>query len=167
MTLFLFPGEERSPFSARQSDLLGDRRQTVICIVDPQVQPVFGPGGEHPVRLVRALRDEIVDHDPDVALRSRNDDRRSAQNGLRRIDPGDQSLASRLFVSRRSVDLSGKEESRQLFHLQPMIELAGIDGVVFDRIAWADHLAPSQARNGRAPSAACTSIGMLVDMPFT
>ena len=47
-----------------------------------------------------------------------------------------------------------------------MIQFPGIDRVVFDRVTRPDHLRLSKPGID-AITAACTSIGMLVDMPFT
>ena len=45
------------------------RRQSHVRVVDPQVQPELRPRREHPVRLIRPLRDQVIDQDPDVSLR--------------------------------------------------------------------------------------------------
>ena len=47
---------------------MGQRRQPAVGIVGPQQQPVFGPAGEHAVRLVDAARDQVVDHHADIRL---------------------------------------------------------------------------------------------------
>ena len=43
-------------------------RQTFVGIVDPQMQPELGARREHPVRLIGALGDQVVDQNSGVAL---------------------------------------------------------------------------------------------------
>ena len=42
--------------------------QPLIGVIGPQRQPVFGPRGEHAVRLGDAARDQVVDHHAEIAL---------------------------------------------------------------------------------------------------
>ena len=46
----------------------GDRRKALVDGVAAEEQAVLRPGGEHPVRLLGAERDQVVDHDPGVGL---------------------------------------------------------------------------------------------------
>ena len=45
-----------------------DLPQPQVRVVLTQEQPVFGPGGHHPVRLIGPLRHQIVDQHADIRL---------------------------------------------------------------------------------------------------
>ena len=46
--------------------------KSLVRIVNSQMQPKLRSGREHPVRLIGALADQIVDQDPDIAICPRN-----------------------------------------------------------------------------------------------
>ena len=94
-----------------QTQLPPDRCQTFIGIVDPQMQPELRPRGEHPVRLVRALSDQIVDQDPDIALSPAKIDWRTSPSPRSRIQSRDQPLAAGFLVTRRPVDLARQKQA--------------------------------------------------------
>ena len=72
------------------------------------MQAVFGPGGEHPVGLVGTFGDQVVDHDADITLGTRNDDGRTPENGPGGVNSCNQSLTGGFFVAGSTVDLSGE-----------------------------------------------------------
>ena len=49
--------------SSRMPSRSGDRRQALVDGVAAEEQAVLRAGGEHPIRLLGAERDEVVDHD--------------------------------------------------------------------------------------------------------
>ena len=51
-----------------QTELVADRHEAQIGIVFAQHQPIFRPGGEHPIRLPGAPGNQIVDHHRHVRL---------------------------------------------------------------------------------------------------
>ena len=51
-----------------------DWSQTIVGIIDPQVQPKLSPRRKHAVGLVRALADQVVDQNPCIAVSSPEDD---------------------------------------------------------------------------------------------
>ena len=59
--------------------------------------------------------------------------------------PGHQSLARSLFIAAGAVDLTGEIQPRNLLGLQRALQLGGIDGVVLDGVARAQHLGVLQA----------------------
>ena len=52
------------------------RRQAAIGVVDAQVEAEFGSRGEHPIRFVGALRDQVVDQDGGVSFGAVQNQRR-------------------------------------------------------------------------------------------
>jgi len=57
-----------------QADPAAQRRQAGIGVVAAEVQAVFRPRGEHPVRLVGWAGYDVVDQDADVGLVAAEDD---------------------------------------------------------------------------------------------
>ena len=53
---------------------------------------------------------KVIHENADIGFVAPQDPRRLAQNRARRIHSRDESLRRRLFIARRSVDLSGEEE---------------------------------------------------------
>ena len=81
-----------------------------LCAAVGEQQAVFGTAGEHAVRLVGALGDEIVDEDADVALVASDDQRRLLADLVHGVDTGKQALRRGFFVAGRAIDLAGEEE---------------------------------------------------------
>ena len=75
---------------------------------------MLSAGGQHPIRFDRALGDEVVDERADVRRGSRERHVLSPEGALRGVDARNNSLRSRLFVTRRSVDLPSVKEPRHL-----------------------------------------------------
>jgi hypothetical protein len=82
-----------------------------------------------------------------------------------RVDARENALRRRFLVAGGAVDLPGEEEARDGLGLQRRLERAGIEVVVFDRVAWRRMCALSQPGSVRT-SACCTSNGSDVEMPF-
>ena len=66
--LFLFPLITNPALLPHETQSPAQRRQSFIRVINPQMQPILSPGCEHPVGLVGALGDQIVDEDPGVGL---------------------------------------------------------------------------------------------------
>ena len=66
---------------------------------------------EHSVGLICALRNQIVDQNGRVCFRPVKDERRLALHFQRAINARHDPLAGGLFVTGRSIDLSGEEET--------------------------------------------------------
>ena len=77
----------------------------------PERQAILGAAGEHPIGLVDAAGDEIVDQDADVGPRAVEDQGRIALDRQGGVDAGDQPLGGRLLVAGRAVDLTGEEQA--------------------------------------------------------
>src|SRR5215831_14727917 len=45
-----------------------NRRQPRIRVVDPQIKPELRTRSKHPIRLIRAFRHEIIDHDSYIRI---------------------------------------------------------------------------------------------------
>ena len=108
--------------------------QTEAGVVLAQQEPSFRARREHPIRFVRALCNQIVDKDADVGFVAGENNRRNVLQEPCRVDPRDESLRRRLFVSRRAVHLSGEEKSVQPFRFQRRVEIPGVVEIVLDRI---------------------------------
>ena len=92
-----------------QSMPLGHK--TLISIVLPKEQAIFGPGGEQAVGLQRALGDQIVNEHTHISFAPVRDKGRLIANSQDRVNTGDQSLSRGFFISGCPIDLSGQEES--------------------------------------------------------
>ena len=51
-----------------QADAVCPLGEPLVGSIVPELKPVFGTGGEHPVRFINPLRDKVVDHNADVSL---------------------------------------------------------------------------------------------------
>src|SRR4051812_12746970 len=100
----------------------------------------LGTGCKHPVRLICAFADQIVDQYAQVAVcPAKQQFTRSfyLESGIQsRNEP----LTARFFISRGAVDLSREEKPFHLLDCQRMIKLTRVDGIVFNRVPRADHL---------------------------
>src|SRR5215472_5023888 len=78
---------ESRPFRiAHQSQFAAPRLQPVIGIVVSQQQSIFGTGSEHPIRLIDAVTDEVLNQDPDVSLAAIQPKQRPARGCQGRVD---------------------------------------------------------------------------------
>src|SRR5260370_14797470 len=107
----------------------------------------LSPRGEHTVRLIGALADQVINQDTGVAFCSPDNHRRQALEPACGVNTSDDALTGGLFVSRCPVDLASEIKIGDALHFQAVIELPRIDGVVCDRIAGADHFGVLQAWN--------------------
>ena len=110
---------------AHQTHLPPNRRQPLVGIVNPQMQPELRPRREHPVRLVRTLADQIVNQNPDIPSAPAQTRRRHPLHLGRRIQPGNQPLATRFLISRRPIDLPRQKQPLNRLHFQRMSSSRG------------------------------------------
>ncbi len=121
------------------------RREPAVGVVDAQVQAELCARGKHAVGFVCALGDEIVDQDRGIGFGAVENQRRLGLHLESCVDPRHNSLAGSLFVPGCPIYLPRKKQARNLLRFQSAFEFRGIDGVVFDRIARAQHLRCLQA----------------------
>ena len=91
-----------------------DFSQAQVGIVFTQAQAIFSTAGEHPVRLLHPLRDQVINQHPEIRFIAA---RRPAVTSLclqRGIDPGQHTLGCGFFVTGRAIDLTGKEQALDL-----------------------------------------------------
>ena len=103
-------------------------------IVGAQVKPMLGARGEHPIGLADPLKNEVVDHHPDIALRAIEGQRCKVARPCCGIGPSDQPLRRRLLIAGRAIDLSSEEQSAAIPMLErgakpPRISIAILDGI--------------------------------------
>lgn len=118
-----------------QAQFIGLRSQPAIGVVLSQKQPIFGSAGEHSVGFVGAAGDQVVDQHANVGVLPRGHPRRLGRGGSSGIQSRDQPLSGGFFVSRGSVDLSGKEQPRDRFGFQVRPQLRRWAVVVLDCVA--------------------------------
>ena len=123
------------------------RRQAQVGVVLAQQQAIFRAAREHPIRLARAARDEIVDQHADVGLVAARPPRRALLHAQRRIDAGEDALRGGLFVAGRAVDLAREEQAGDELRLQAVLQVARIEVVVLDRVAGPRHVRALEARD--------------------
>ncbi len=81
------------------------------------------------------------------------------------VDAGHDALAGGLLVAAGAVDLAGEEEAGDGLDLEGAVELGGVDGVVLDGVAGAEHLGVLEAGDA-VDHGGWTSMGSEVDMPL-
>src|SRR5690348_7404203 len=101
------------------------RGEAAVGVVNAQVQAKLGARGEHAIRLVGSLADEVVDEDSGVGLSAVKGEWRAALHEKRGVDAGHESLAGGFFISGGPVDLSGEVEAGELLHAQRAVEFGG------------------------------------------
>src|ERR1700675_3648939 len=116
------------------------RSKPPVGIINPQVQTKLRPRSKHPIRLVGPFRNQVVNKNRRIPFRPVEHQRSLLLHLQRRVNPLHDSLASPLFVPRRSIDLPGKKQSRNLFRFQRAIKFRGIDRVVLNRVPGPHHL---------------------------
>src|SRR5215831_11539061 len=130
-----------------QPDATTVRGETAIRVVDPQVQTELRARGEHAIRLIRPLGNQVVDEYRCVRLGAVEDQWLLLFDLKCGVDARHQSLTGSLFIARGSVDLAGQEQAGDLSSFQRALEFGGIDRVVFDRISRAQHFCAFEARD--------------------
>ncbi len=134
---------------ADEADAAAMGGEAAVGVVDAQVEAELGARGEHAVGFDGSLADEIVDEDGGVGLAAIEGERRLAFDGEGGVDSGHQALAGGFLVAAGSVDLSGEIEAADFAGFESALEFGGIDGVVLDGVAGAEHLGRSPGRGWR------------------
>ena len=122
--------------------------EAAVGVVDAEVEAELGAGGEHAVGLAGSLADEVVDEDGGVGFAAVEGERRLAFDGEGGVDAGHESLAGGFLVAAGAVDLSGEVEAADFAGFEGALELGGVDGVVLDGVAGAEHLGRFEAGDG-------------------
>src|SRR5262249_46084607 len=129
------------------SNCNSDIGQTLIGIVSPELQTIFGARRKHSVRLANAARYKIPTHNTEISLRTIDDDFVPLARQGRCIETCKKSLRCGLFITGGAVDLSSQKQSVQTFCLQCWSKLARIDVIVFDGVAGTNKLRILQTGN--------------------
>src|SRR5215510_14431497 len=79
--------------------------QSLIGIVGPKRQSIFRPRGEHSIGLSDPLGHEVIDQNPEVALRPIKDDLPAPTRQSRSVQASHEALSGGLFISSHAVDL--------------------------------------------------------------
>ena len=124
------------------------RGEPAVGVVDAQVQAKFRARSEHAVRLVGALGDEVVDEDAGVAFAAVHGEGRLAFEPKRGVDAGHDALAGGFLITACSVDLASEVEALHALDAEGAVELGGVDRVVLDGVAGAQHLGLVEAGDG-------------------
>ena len=134
--------------AAERDALVG---QPFVGVVGAQRQPVFGARGEHAIGFADALGGEIVDHHAEIGFGAvENRAPSCAAGAARRVEASDQPLRGRFLVAGGAVDLAGEKKPGRCAALPaPASSSAGIDIVIFDRVARSQDARPLQPGDGR------------------
>ena len=116
--------------------------QAQVRIILPQQQPILRARREHPIRLRRALRNQVINQHPDVSLVPPQHHRRLPRRAPRRIDARHQPLRARLLVARRAVDLPREEQVPAHLRLQAGVKLRGVREIILHRVGRAHDFRP-------------------------
>ena len=143
-------GEGGAAHGSHAADSDAAWREALVGIVGAKREPVFGAAREHAVRLGHAAGDEVIDHDPEIAVGAAHGEAPiAAAGGKCGVDSGNEPLPRGLLVTGRAVDLAGQEQARDRFDLEARGELARVDIVVFDGVTRPDHPRGFEPRDGR------------------
>ncbi len=143
----LFPGKAPVAPLRYETHGMSPFSQSQVRIVFSEQQPVLRPRREHTVRLGNPLCHEVVNENTDVGLRPVDHHRLPPLHFQCSVDPGNDTLRSRFFVTRRPVDLPGVEEVCNGLRLKAVFELHGICEVVLDGVSRPHDLSFLKPRN--------------------
>ena len=114
---------------------MAQMRQAQIRIVLAKKQPIFGPGGKHPVGFSRSLSDQIINQDPNIGLVTPEHDWAFPPHAKRCIKACHDTLGRSLFVAGRPVNLSGEEKVLADLCFQPRLKLGWRCEIVLYRVS--------------------------------
>src|SRR3984893_5533806 len=132
----------------KQPVLPGLGSQQQISVILPQQEPGISSAGKHPVGLLGAAGDQIINQYADVGFGPAETERRLTQDFEAGIDAGHKSLGCGFFVSGGAVDLAGKKKAFHLVGLESWAELGRRTIIVFNGVSGADDLGMLEPRNG-------------------
>ena len=119
-----------------------------VGAVVAEEQAVLGSRGVEAVGLGELAGDEVVDHDADVGLGAAELDGVATERQACGVDAGHEALGGGLLVAGGAVDLAGQEEATGVADFEGTAELAGVDEVVLDGVAGAEHFGRFKAGDG-------------------
>ena len=118
----------------QDADTVSNIHQTIAGIVLTENQAAFGTRSEHAVRFIGSLCDEIVYHYTDVGILTTQNKWFFAAYLKDGIYACHNPLSGGFFVSGRSIDLPSKEKTGDTFRFKRMLQFAGINTIILDRI---------------------------------
>ena len=133
-------------FRCGQSKLFGIRREANVGIVLAQQYAVFGSRGKHTIGLVHAFCHKVVDEHANIRLVAVEHEWLASGALECGIDTRHQALARRLLISGGAVYLSCEEQAADSLSLERVVQLCGVEKVVFDGIARTVHHNVAEAR---------------------
>src|SRR5262249_23221117 len=86
--------EASPPSVVNQTDGSAALGKAQIGVIVAEHQPIFGAAGEHAVGLIDPTRDEVVDQDTDISLRSIDQERRLVPGRKGCVDTGHEALGA-------------------------------------------------------------------------
>ena len=122
-------------FASGEAQSIGALGEAHVGIVLTQKYAILGTRGEHAIWFVHAFGHEVVDKHTYVCFIASEHKGFAAYYILMCIDAGYQALPCRFLITGGTVDLSGKEEVAHTFGFERMLELCGVEKVVFDSIS--------------------------------
>ncbi|KAG1212178.1 hypothetical protein G6F35_010410 [Rhizopus arrhizus] len=139
-------GLERVPAAVvDQPHLAAGRRQALVGVVLAQLQAVLGAAGEHAVRLVGAVGDQVIHQHAQVGLVAARAPAVQPAHLACGVEAGQQSLCSGFFIAGGAVDLAGEEQPVHQLGFQRGLQAARIEEVVLDRVAGAGDVRVAEA----------------------
>ena len=105
-------------FRGHQPQAAADLGEPLVGVVLPVEQAVLGAGGHHPIGLVGALGDQVVDEHPDVPLVPAENQGLLSLNFQRGVDPGYKTLNGGLLIAGGAVELPRPVQAGDFFCLQ-------------------------------------------------
>ena len=117
-----------------QSDLIAKFRQSQICIVLPEHQPVFGAARHDPIWFVSAFGHQIIKEHTYIRLTSVKDEWLLTVEFQSSVDACHESLCRCFFISGTAVELSAAEEILYGSVFEIHLQIQRIDTIVFDCI---------------------------------
>ena len=141
----------------KMSELAAGFGEAHVGVVGAQRQPVLRPASEHPVWLVGAFCDQIVNQYAYVSLRAVQYDSLKLVDLLMCVDAGHQSLTCRLFIACCAIDLACEIQILDQLCLQRLLQLDRWKIVVFNGITWTEHFCLLKTSNGLQ----CTKLNIL------
>src|SRR6516225_4729177 len=126
---------------------MSDGRQPLVGIINAQPQSKLCSRREHAVRLIGSLGYQVVDQDTDITISPREDHRMPPGKPRCGIQARDQTLTCCFLITGSAIDLAGKVQACNRLHLECVVQLAGVNGVILDGVARPDHLRMLEARD--------------------
>ena len=129
-----------------QSELPPFWREPLIGIVLTQEYAVLGAAGEHPVGLIGAFGDQVIDEYADIGFISSKCEGCLFDAVLVAVDACNKSLTCGLLVSGCPIDLTCEIEVAEVFGLKGMVQLGRREIIVFNSVARSEHAHVLKAR---------------------